>query len=90
MWGDRRRRKVARRRGKCSSSSSSCRCQCPPSCYPRRGPLKDIGADHGGSSVSQPVLLVKSQDNVNAAYIIAKLHDLIFEIQKKSLIILEK
>lgn len=56
IWGDRGRRKVARRGGKCSSSSSSsCRCQCPPSCYPRRGPLEDIGADHGGPSASQPV-----------------------------------
>lgn len=35
------------------SSSGSCRCQCPPSCYPRRGPPEDSGAGHGGSSGSQ-------------------------------------
>lgn len=39
--------------GYSSSSGGSCRCQCPPSCYPRRGPPEDSGAGHGGSSGSQ-------------------------------------
>lgn len=45
--------------GKCSNSSSSCRCQCPPSRYPRRGPLEDIGGDHEGPSASQPVVITE-------------------------------